>query len=441
MKIGFYITLFALLPLLSFAQAPDTVWTRTYGSGDYDFGYAVKETSDGGYILAGGYQGNQYAYIIKTNPYGDTLWSRKFGNGYDGRKFHDVVQTTDGGYACIGSGWIYQEADLWLVKMDSLGDTLWTRVYEEWWWDCGYSLQQTSDGGYITLGAVEIGGRPTYAWLIKTDTLGYPVYSTALPSNSGIEVQLTSDGGYIIAGDRSVQGGYIAKTDSQCNVEWEKWYGDDQSGIQSVCQAFNGGYMALGFTDTCLWLLHLDEMGDTLWTRKYTQDSGWSWFHDYMHSKITIRSCPGSNYVIFASIIDNHNNSDIYIFKVDQEGNIIWEKALGGSAVDLAYSIEATADSGYILAGSTESFGSGGSDLWLLKIETDSLGKQENDLKSISAYGLSPTIVRGSLPYPIHKSYVIFDITGRQIHTLDPAPGIYFIKVDGEIRRKVIKIR
>lgn len=444
MSLLWLVSLLFVITTCAFAQAPDTLWTKTYGGIDYDFGYGVKETTDGGYIIAGQTEYG-YAYIIKTDSSGDTLWSKIYGNGYDSRRFFDVVQANDGGYVFIGSGWIgMYESDLWLVKTDSVGDTLWTQVYGLMWCDDGYSIKQTNDGGYILVGELETYGGYSYIWLLKTDSLGVYECGNMFLAGRGFEVQITNDGGYIIAGGSSALGpsGYIVKTDSLCNLEWEKHYGGERIGIQSICHTDDGGYMAVGCSglDRCILLLKINDTGDTLWTKKYKEGSVPDWPYNSKASKMTIRPCPGNKYVISASIGD-YNNADICLLKIDNQGNVLWEKILGGSNNEFVWSIEPTSDSGYIVIGCTESYGAGYSDIWLVKLETDTFGISEKTNNSVTHHKLPATIISGPLLLPEGNIYKVFDITGRTIEPNKIKPGIYFIEIDGKITRKVVKVR
>ena len=165
----------------------DTIWTRTYGGSDYDGGFSVAQTSDGGYIIAGYTRsfgaGEEDVYLVKTDSLGDTIWTRTYG-GSDDDHGYSVAQTSDGGYIVAG----YTESfgagswDVYLVKTDGLGDTIWTRTYGGSDWDEGYSVAQTSDGGYIVAGVYD------YDWeaetgdvyLVKTDAVGDTIWTLSL---------------------------------------------------------------------------------------------------------------------------------------------------------------------------------------------------------------------------------------------------------------------
>lgn len=157
---------------LSFAQAPDTLWSKTYGGADNDGGYAVQQTSDSGYIItgwtysfgAGGYD----VYLIKTDSLGDTLWTRHYG-GANSSMGWAVQQTADSGYIIVGNTALSgSEEDVYCVKTDSNGDTVWTKHYGGADLDRAYSVQQTFDEGYIIAGRTRsFGAGGPDVWLLK----------------------------------------------------------------------------------------------------------------------------------------------------------------------------------------------------------------------------------------------------------------------------------
>ena len=178
-----YVTFFTLLIIiLTFqflpAQAPNTLWTIMFGGIGNEYGSSVQQTIDGGYIVVG----NKYSFgsgypdvwLIKTNDLGDTLWTKTFG-GSDHDEGCSVQQTTDGGYIIVGTTKSFGASgfDIWLIKTDFSGDTLWTKTIGGPSSDFGYSVQQTLDTGYIISGTTYSFGAGRWdIWLIKTDALG-----------------------------------------------------------------------------------------------------------------------------------------------------------------------------------------------------------------------------------------------------------------------------
>lgn len=186
--------------------------------------YSVQQTSDKGYILAGMSQADSgNVLLIKTNALGDSLWTKTFG-GVHPDIGYSVRQTFDGGYIIAGLTQSYSidvcKGDVWLIKTDLSGNILWNKKFGWAKKDIGYSLQQTSDGGYIITGVYGYGGGDV--WLIKTNASGDSLWTRTFGGTKydvGYSLQQTSDGGYIIVGttqsyDSTRKGVLLIKTDS-----------------------------------------------------------------------------------------------------------------------------------------------------------------------------------------------------------------------------------
>ncbi len=161
-----------------FAQAPDTLWTRTYGGDDWDRGESVQQNSDGGYIIAGLTKsygaGNDDVYLVKTDSIGDTLWTKTFG-GIEIDRGYSVQQTSDEGYIITGETNSYGagNGDVYLIKTDASGNMQWDKTFGGTASDRGESVQQTSDGGYIIAGWTHSYGAGYFAvYLIKVGPSG-----------------------------------------------------------------------------------------------------------------------------------------------------------------------------------------------------------------------------------------------------------------------------
>ena len=315
------------------------IFQKTYGGTSYDYGESVQQTTDGGYIIAGwtySYGAGSYdVYIIKIDAQGDTLWTRTYG-GTDYDYGYSVQQTTDGGY--IIAGWTASYGaggyDVYLIKTDAQGDTLWTRTYGGTDYDYSYSVQQTTDGGYIIAGFTgSYGANPDSTsdiWLIKTDSLGDTLWTKTYGGTSddhGLSVQQTTDGGYIIAGVTNSYGAggydvYLIKTDAQGDTLWTRTYGGtDYDCGSSVQQTTDGGYIIAGVTNSYgaggydVYLIKTDAQGDTLWTRTYggtDYDCGSS-----------VQQTTDGGYII-AGVTNSYGAGgyDVYLIKTDENGNI-----------------------------------------------------------------------------------------------------------------------
>jgi hypothetical protein len=368
--------------LASVASA-QTNWTRTYGGQGQEVACSVQQTSDGGFILAGrtdSYDaGKDDVYLIKTNAQGDTLWTRTYG-GTSNDRGNSVQQTSDGGY--IVAGWTHIGAgdyDVYLIKTTAQGDTLWTRAYGETGNDAGNSVQQTSDGGYIIAGITDsnvTGAADVY--LIKTDAYGDTLWTRTYGGTDfdcGNSVKQTTDGGYIIAGlTQSFGAGsddvYLIKTDAQGNALWTRTNGgtgyDRGSSVQ---QTTDGGYIVAGYTYSTeteysdVYMVKTDALGDTLWTRTYGGSSD-----DFGNA---VQQTPDGGYIV-AGATDSYGagNSDVYLIKTNSQGDTLWTETYGGVLNDRGEAIQRTADGGYIIAGSTFNFTAQDEDVYLIKIST-----------------------------------------------------------------------
>jgi len=197
-------------------------WMKTFGKFGEDYGYSVRQTFDGGYIIAGSTNnlgGGGDVWLIKTDKDGNMLWDKIFG-GNDWDEAYSVQQTSDGGYIIAGSTGV----DFWLIKTDSNGNIVWDTTYGGNDHDEAYSVQQTSDNGYIIAGTTRsFGAGITNAWLVKIDADGNKIWDRTFGrkyGNLAYSVQQTSDNGYIIAGATGGFGDvngdvWLIKTDSQ----------------------------------------------------------------------------------------------------------------------------------------------------------------------------------------------------------------------------------
>jgi hypothetical protein len=205
------VVLFLLwLPQLSPVKAqPQVEWEKTYGGKGDDWGLCVQQTSDGGYIIVGRTdsfgEGGGDVYLIKTDAYGNMQWSKTYG-GEKNDFGYCVRQTSDGGYIIVGETSSFGEGrcDVYLVKTDSNGNIVWSKTYGGGWEDVGFCVQQTSDGGYIIVGYTwSFGEGRCDVYLVKTDAYGNMQWSKTYGGKEddwGHCVRQTSDGGYIIVG-------------------------------------------------------------------------------------------------------------------------------------------------------------------------------------------------------------------------------------------------
>lgn len=348
-----------------FAQGPDTLWTRTYGETTDDFCLSGIQTQDGGYAftgetnLSGGYFDG---YILKTDANGDTIWLKL----YSYHPGHDIVQTADRGYMVLAQAAGY---DIEMMKADSLGDTLWTKKFNSPYDVWCTRFRPTTDGGYIVTGGAE-----GDVYLAKADSLGdtlwIRIYGGA-ESDGGSSVIQTDDNGFIVVGSTSSYGGgggdiYIIKVDEFGDTLWTKTYGysNNEGGID-ICQTQNNEYMVIGSGymqggDNDLLILRIDSLGDTLWTKKYGGTNS--------ERGSSICRLSDTTFVIVGGTYSyGAGSNDIWLLKINGDGDTLWTSVFGGTLWDYARRVRYTTDGGYIIFGETLSFGAGGRDIYLIK--------------------------------------------------------------------------
>ncbi|MEJ2049352.1 MAG: hypothetical protein P8Y60_05815, partial [Calditrichota bacterium] len=246
-----------------FSQAPDTLWTRTYGGSADDMVCDGQQTSDGGFIMVGESSsfGPPGIWIVKTNSVGDTEWTKLYAGGWA----RAVNETSDGGYVITG-GIGSNNSDICLIKIDALGDTLWTKSYGGIDYEEGYNVKQTKDSGFLILGFKAFLNSPSGGdlWLIKTDEFGDTIWTKLYwPNNyytEGADCAIqTSDEGFMIVGSRDGGSGtsvWLVKTNNLGDTLWTKNY---WGGYGTCAQkTSDGGYIIGGNTGAYkddIWLI------------------------------------------------------------------------------------------------------------------------------------------------------------------------------------------
>lgn len=239
----------------------NTAWTKTFGGIGQDVCEYVQQTSDGGYILAGKTSsfgaGNWDVYLIKTDTNGNELWAKTFGGAYpDGA--HSIRQTIDGGYIVAGETYTGVDYRAYLIKTNANGNSVWEKTFASH--SSGGEVQQTSDGGYIIAGYIKFLAENFWEWdiyAIKTDANGNTLWTKNFDGRSedvGYSVQQTPEGGYILAGrarsyttnDWNV---FLIKITSVGDTLWTRSLGgNSRDEGYFVRQTVDGGYVITGAT-------------------------------------------------------------------------------------------------------------------------------------------------------------------------------------------------
>jgi uncharacterized repeat protein (TIGR02543 family)/uncharacterized delta-60 repeat protein len=374
-----------LIIFISFASLY-AQWARTYGGSDYDSAYSIQQTSDGGYIVAGRTgsvgAGIYHIWVLKLSSTGTIDWQHTYGGSGDDEAY-SIQQTSDGGYIVAGRTTSFGagDCDAWILKLSSIGDVEWQRTYGGSGSDSADSIQQTSDGGYIVAGDTNsITGYYHDFWVLKLSstgdvewqrTYGGSVYDFA------DSIQQTSDGGYIVAGQTNSFGAgsgdfWVLKLSSTGDVEWQRTYGGSgNDNANSIQQTSDGGYIIAGITGS----FGAGGNCDT-WILKLSSTGDVEWQRTYGGSgddnANSIQQTSDGGYIVAGQTTSpGARSNDFWIFKLSSTGDVEWQRTYGGRYSEMANSIQQTSDGGYIAAGYTQWFSAGNDDFWVLKLYSD----------------------------------------------------------------------
>jgi hypothetical protein len=414
-----------LIGTLSLAQqAPAIQWQKCLGGTNYEVANSVQTTPDGGYILAGytqssdgdvtGNHGEVDVWVAKLSAAGALEWQKTLG-GTNNEFSCSILCTVDGGYIMAGytisiNGDVngnHGNFDIWLVKLSATGNLMWQKTLGGTGDDYAQSIQSTADGGYIIAGYTgstngDVIGNHGYsdAWVVKLSAIGAMEWQKALGGTSydwATSIQNTSDGGYIVAGytastDGDVTGNHgsndawVVKLGTTGAMEWQKTLGGTGDDFANCIQpTTDSGYIVAGNTQSTdgevignhggvdAWVVKLGATGAILWQKAFGGTSD-----DFANS---IHSMPNDGYIMTGYTVStdgdvsgNHGSFDAWVLKLSATGTLLWQKTLGGTGEDRAYSIQPTTDSGYIVAGITASTNGditgnhGNADAWVVKL-------------------------------------------------------------------------
>ncbi len=338
-------------------------WLKCLGGSSEDDAYSIQLTADGGYIVAGysmsndgdvsGNHGNGDFWVVKLDSLGNIQWQKCLG-GSNGDWALSIRQTTDGGYIVAGytlsndgdvSG-NHGSGDFWAVKLDSLGNIQWRKCLGGTNFDCANSIQQTADRGYIVAGYTysndgDVSGNHGNGdfWVVKLDRLENIQWQRCLGGSNddwAFDIRQTSDGGYVVAGftesnDGDVSGNHgdgdcwVAKLDGLGNIQWQKCLGgSDLDYAHSIQQTADGGYIVAGYTwsnngdvsgnrgDSDFWVVKLDSLGSIQWQKCLGGSN--------VESALCIQQTADGGYIVDGTtrsnngdVSGNHGNDDFWV--------------------------------------------------------------------------------------------------------------------------------
>jgi hypothetical protein len=412
--------------------AQEIVSENWYGGNYRDEGYDAVQMDDGGFLITGIYQESYYndIYLIRTNSNGDTLWTKTYGGGSwdNGRS---IISTYDNMYLVAGrtfSSGSTSSGDGYLIKIDADGNFVWDETYGSSDKDGSFNVIQTSDSCYVFTGQYDYSD----LWVLKTDSAGVEIWSKTYGVEIGYKLIETSDKNYLVTGaSGSPNNMYIAKLNSSNgDTIWTcSLGGNNREWGYALCNSYNGGYIALGSTNSFgaggydIYLAEITADGDTIATKTFGMAQNENCY--------SICQTPDSGYIICGSTNSIGTGlNDIYVIKLDINLDTLWTETYGGIYNDWANQILCSADGNYVIIGSTESFGNSG-DVYFLKISENDPSNidfdSDNSIDLPDRYSLTQnhpnpfnptTTISYSVAQSGHVKLTIYNVLGQEMTTL-----------------------
>ncbi len=436
----FLVLIFFIFTQLSFAQI---MFQRHYGGTSDDYGCRVLQTDDGGYLIAaittsygaGGWD----IYLIKINEFGDTLWTKTYGGTGDEQP-NALKITSDNNYIIAGRSSSFGNGnyDAYLLKINSSGDTLWTKTYGGVQGENAYDVIQTSDEGFLLIGRTSSythGYNSVYA--IKTNSSGDTLWTKTYEKeimNSGISAFQLSDGGFFFCGETenttlNIADCYFIRTNSQGDTLWTKTFGGNDFDGAFQCYDAGDGIIISGTTISYgagmydIFLSKFDYNGNNVWLKTYG-----GVYDDYGgHFSAT----DDGGYIITGYTESyGYGAQDMYLIKTNSNGDTLWTKPFGKNGDDWAGDVKQTLDLGYIIIGHSNSFGNG-YDVYLIKTDQSGvsgfgeINNYNNPLKIFP--NPSNGLFQVQLPEPDEDaaSLQIFNGQGQQVFCKDISDDVH----------------
>jgi hypothetical protein len=356
------------------------------GGNEKDYANAIRQTSDGGYIV-GGYTesfgaGDPDFWIVKLERNGDVRWQKTYGDS-EWDICNDITETSDGGYSAVGTTQSTGggEFDIWILNLDRNGNVIWQKSYGGDSYDYAFSIDQTADGGFIIGGYTSsFGVGKIDMWILKLDEGGTISWQKTFGGSEDdfiSSVRETSDEGYIVtgytesfgAGDRDI---WVVKLENNGDITWQKTYGrtDYEDCNSSIQQTSDGGYILTGYTwlnasaEGHIWIAKLTSGGSILWENSY---EGNDVDYPYAIQQTCDSDGNSSGYILASHTLNNGpavtTPCDISLLKIDEDGSIEWQTTYRGGVWDNPSSLQHITDGGFIIAGYTAG------DVLILKID------------------------------------------------------------------------
>ncbi len=385
------------------------VWIRAIGGGGYDYTFSIVQANDGGFVTVGYTQsfgtGNNDILITKLDPTGNMQWARTLG-GSEAELGYYITKTTDNCYVITGYTTSYGAgySDLFIAKLDSIGGLIWFKTVGGTNNDNGYCVIQTSDGGFVVSGQTQsfsIGGSDIF--VVKFNSSGDVEWAKTIGGSSsdyGWAISQTSDGGYIIAGYTNSfgAGGYeamLVKLSSTGSLQWAKTAGTSYSEyIYSLIQT-SDGYVIAGYGSG------YPGTGNDGVIMKFATDGTFNWaktlYTDSTEAIYSITPTSDGGFAVagYSTVTPGATRNDVMLVKFTPGGNIEWARTVGDTSYDNGRALIQTDDGSFIVVGSTQSYGVGNYESFMVKFTPDGYTCDENNifpaLNTLAALTSSPS--------------------------------------------------
>ncbi|MBI2058439.1 MAG: DUF4382 domain-containing protein [Nitrospirae bacterium] len=338
---------------------------------------------------------------VETTQINDPPFAKVFTPQLFGGRGWSIVQTGDGGFAVAGEASVVAGPnDLWLVRLDPSGNVIWQKRYGGAAADFAQSIVQTSDGGFALAGHTEsFGAGNADFWVLRLDGAGNVIWQKAYGGSTfdaARSIVQTGDGGFAVAGEATsfapggVLRGWILRLDGSGNIIWQRASGGPSAdGFQSIVQTMDGGFAVAGSTSSFgigdAWVVRLDGAGNVIWQKAYGGAAGDS-------GQSIVQTSDGGFAVAGSTGSFGAGSSDAWVLRIDSAGNVMSQKAYGGSGMDVAFSIVNVVGGGFAFAGRTDSFDAGDTDAWVVRL--DAAGNAEwQKVFNLVSFGFATEIV------------------------------------------------
>lgn len=390
--------------------APEILWTRTFGeaSGD-ESAYSIARTADNSFLIGGTvrpFSGDSSAMtLMMVNDYGEREWQKFFwGTGQaEGRAANT---TNEGGYIIAGYTDFGDEPsrDHYLVNTDSTGTQDWDKISDNRGADWVMDILQARGGGFISTGRTPATGNTQGTFhILKTNKPGKVVWTRNVEGEQGNAVIEIADGNLVAAGYtrtipetarppqipdsarlpweqkkshedtalcREEAAFYVVSVNFTGEINWSRAYW--KSGFDmayDLCASGDGGLGIAGAAGGCAdlpnkydaYVIRTTATGDTVWTYTFAGD-------DEDQARSIVRTSDGGFVVAGYTYSYGSGQADVLVFKLNSDGKLLWSTTIGGKSFDHAFAVVETADGGIVVAGETSSNGSGGNDIYLVRL-------------------------------------------------------------------------